>query len=359
VTTERTIFHVDMDAFYASVEQRDHPEYQGKPVIVGADPREGRGRGVVAACSYEARRFGIHSALPISQAWRLCPRGIYVRPNMARYKEASRAIRTIFHEFTELVEPLSIDEAFLDVSRRASTPEKALELGRQLKDTIWEQQKLKASIGIAPNKFAAKIASDLEKPDALVMVRAEDLIAFLEPLPISRLWGVGPRTEEKLHRLGLRTIGQIRESDPDRLVRQFGRLGNHLWQLANGYDDRPVVVSRTAKSISQERTFPQDTRDPILLRETLRALAGKVAARLKREGATAGTVVLKLRYSDFTTFTRQATLRDGLTEEDAIFAVARRLLRKHWNPALKVRLIGVGVSGLRNTPSHQLKLFSE
>ena len=359
MSTARTIFHVDMDAFYASVEQRDHPEYRGRPVIVGADPQNGQGRGVVAACSYEARRFGVHSALPISHAWRLCPNGIYIRPDMARYKEASRAIRAIFREITELVEPLSIDEAFLDVTKQAPTANQALELARRLKASIWEKQQLKASVGIAPNKFAAKIASDLQKPDALVLVREEDLIHFLDPLPISRLWGVGPRTEEKLHRLGLRTIGQIRESDPERLVRQFGRLGTHLWQLANGLDDRPVVVSRTAKSISQERTFARDTRDAKLLRETLRHLSEKVADHLKASGNTAGTVVVKLRYSDFTTFTRQATLRDGVTDAETIYAIARRLLRKHWNPALEIRLIGVGVSGLRSTPSRQLKLFSD
>jgi len=202
----RTIFHVDMDAFYASIEQRDNPRFRSKPVIVGADPNKGNGRGVVAACSYEARSFGIHSAQPISQAYRCCPHGVYVRPRMEKYVEVSKAIRQIFHQFSPLVEPMSIDEAFLDMSETKESKE-ALDLAEKVKNRIRIEQQITASIGIAPNKFVAKIASDLEKPDGLVQVSAEGVLEFLAPLPISRLWGVGPKTEQRLTKMSIGTIG--------------------------------------------------------------------------------------------------------------------------------------------------------
>src|SRR3954467_14765423 len=221
----RSILHVDMDAFYASVEQLDYPAYKGKPVIVGADPKGGSGRGVVAACSYEARKFGVRSALPISRAWKLCPEGVYVRPRMSRYVEVSRSVMEIFREFTDLVEPLSIDEAFLDVTGSAALYGPADEIARRIKALIRERTQLTGSVGVAPNKFLAKVASDLKKPDGLVIVRENEIVDFLRDLPISRLWGVGPKTEQRLKPMGLHTIGQMAAISRDNLVRQLGSLG--------------------------------------------------------------------------------------------------------------------------------------
>jgi nucleotidyltransferase/DNA polymerase involved in DNA repair len=323
--SNRTIFHVDMDAFYASVEQREHPEYRGKPVIVGADPREGRGRGVVAACSYEARTFRIHSAMPISRAFRLCPKGIYLRPDFKKYTQVSREIRTIFHSFADLVEPLSIDEAFLDMSQEVSDGEASVKIAQTLKSTILQDQQLTASIGIAPNKFVAKIASDLKKPDGLTLVLSDQVQSFLDPLPISRLWGVGPKTETKL-----------------------------------SVDNRPVRESREVKSVGHERTFSEDVWDNEILEQTLLRLSASISERLSKKGISGKTVTLKLRYSDFTTITRQTTRREALEDGSDIYQLARKLLRKFRDPKNKIRLIGVSVSSLEseNDPScKQMKLF--
>src|SRR5437867_921306 len=237
----RSILHVDMDAFYASVEQLDHPEYKGKPVIVGADPKGGRGRGVVAACSYEARRFGVRSALPISRAWKLCPDGVYVRPRMQRYVEVSAQVMEVFRRYTDLVEPLSIDEAFLDITGSARLFGPPEQIAVEVKKEIHRTTGLTASVGLAPNKFLAKIASDLRKPDGLVVVPDKDIEHFLRDLPISRLWGVGPKTEQRLREMGFQTIGQLTAAPRDSLIRSLGSLGEHLFQLARGNDGRPVV----------------------------------------------------------------------------------------------------------------------
>ncbi len=354
----RCIFHVDMDAFYASVEQRDNPGYRGRPVVVGADPRDGRGRGVVAACSYEARKFGIHSALPIGQAFRLCPEAVFVRPDMSKYKTASRRIHDIFHQFSDVVEPMSIDEAFLDITSRVSDAEEAVALATELKREINQREQLTASVGIAPNKFIAKIASDMKKPNGLVLVREVEVNEFLDPLPIGRLWGVGPKTEEKLRALGLDRVSQLRQVEQAVLEARFGRLGSHLWRLSNGIDERPVESSREAKSISQERTFLEDTSDRILLAETLKRLSDKVGVRLRKAGLTARTVTLKMRYSDFTTLTRQVRLRDTTDTSAEIFQIALRLFEREWQASRRIRLIGVGVSALEKRPRCvQLRLF--
>src|SRR5215510_3317561 len=228
----RSILHVDMDAFYASVEQLDQPEYRGKPVIVGADPRGGAGRGVVAACSYEARKFGVRSALPISRAWKLCPQGVYVRPRMRRYVEVSKQIMEVFRRYTDLVEPLSIDEAFLDVTGSIALFGPADQIARSIKQDIRQLTGLTASVGLAPNKFLAKIASDIRKPDGFMILEEKDVEAFLKNLPISRLWGVGPKTEQRLHELGFRTIGAVAAANREALVRSLGSLGEHLYQLS-------------------------------------------------------------------------------------------------------------------------------
>lgn len=343
---KRTIFHVDMDAFYASVEQRMSPEYRRKPVIVGADPQQGRGRGVVAACSYEARKFGIRSALPISKAFRLCPTAIYLRPNFQKYSEISHEIRAVMRSFTERIEPLSIDEAFLDMSQKVKNDEEAMRIGRSVKRRIFSAQGLTASVGIGPSKFIAKIASDLEKPDGLVLVRADEVQSFLDPLPISRLWGVGPKTAAKLSRLGIHNIEQLRQFNTPVLLRHFGKLGNHLWRLANGIDECPVVETHKAKSVGHEKTFSEDVLDEDILSQTLHRLTQGVSKRLQRGGLAAKTVTLKLRYSDFTTITRQTTMKKSIWEARDILEIAQRLLGRFREPDRRVRLIGVSVSSL-------------
>jgi len=347
-----------MDAFYASIEQRENLRYRGRPVVVGADPKQGQGRGVVAACSYEARRFGIRSALPISQAYRLCPHGVYVRPNMDRYSQVSRQIREIFYTVTTQVEPLSIDEAFLDVSGQVSDSKGALELAGQLKTRITQEQHLTASIGIASSKFVAKIASDLEKPDGLVLVEPENVQAFLDPLPISRIWGVGPKTEERLKGLGVTTIEQLRSVESDLLQRRFGKMGEHLWRLANGIDNCSVVTERKATSLSQERTFSEDTNDGDQLNQVIQKLSSRIADRLAKHGQGGRTVTLKLRYSDFTTLTRQVSFRHLIYGSHEIREVAAMLLDRHWDTSRRVRLIGVSISPLESlTSDRQLRLF--
>ena len=346
----KTIFHVDMDAFYASVEQRNEPRYRRRPVIVGADPKSGQGRGVVAACSYEARRFGIHSAMPISRAYRLCPDGVYVRPNFPEYVKVSRSIRDVFRSFTELVEPLSIDEAFLDMTDLVGPGSNGSQLATSLKREIQRKEALTASIGIAPNKFLAKIASDLEKPDGLVVVNQSEIQSFLDPLEIRKLWGVGPKTEGRLRQSGFHTIRQLQEADKETLQQQFGKLGQHLWSLSRGIDNRPVVTQRTPKSVGHERTFAEDVGESSTLEETLGGLSHSVAERLHRSGLSARTVMLKLRYSDFTTITRQSSFKDVFDQAPEIFTVALRLLHKYRDPRQRVRLIGVSVSSLEPPP---------
>src|SRR6266436_1866720 len=246
----RSILHVDMDAFYASVEQHDQHQYKGRPVIVGADPRAGRGRGVVAACSYEARKFGVRSALPISRAWKLCPEGVYVRPRMERYSEVSGQVMEVFRRYTDLVEPLSIDEAFLDITGSVTLLGAPEQIAVSIKKEVRQATGLTASVGLAPNKFLAKIASDLRKPDGFVVLQEADIEQFLRDLPISRLWGVGPKTEVRLHEMGFRTIGELRKASRESLVRSLGSLGEHLYHLAHGKDDRPVVPNWEPKSTS-------------------------------------------------------------------------------------------------------------
>lgn len=355
---EHTIFHVDMDAFYASIEQRDNAQYRGKPVIVGSDPKNGRGRGVVAACSYEARKFGIHSALPISQAFRLCPRGIYLRPDMERYRAVSAKIRAVFCGVTPLVEPLSIDEAFLDVTEKTGDETAAIRLAESLKRRIHVEEHLTASIGIAPNKFLAKIASDLRKPNGLVFVRPGEIQSFLDPLPIARIWGVGPRTEERLKKMGIHTVRELRCYDPASLTRRFGKLGEHLVRLANGVDNRSVLTSREAKSIGHEHTFSEDVMDADVLLGTLERLSSRVAIRLERHGLAGHTVCLKLRYSDFTTLTRQKSFRDPVNDAGFIKQVVTRVFHQSWDSHRKLRLIGVSISSLeKRRQKRQLRLF--
>ncbi|PYR88074.1 MAG: DNA polymerase IV [Acidobacteria bacterium] len=355
----RFILHVDMDAFYASIEQLDHPEYKGRPVIVGADPKTGKGRGVVAACSYEARKFGIRSALPISRAWKLCPQGVYVRPRMNRYVEVSQQVMDVFRRYTDLVEPLSIDEAFLDITGSVALLGPADEIARSIKKAIREATGMTASVGLAPNKFLAKIASDLKKPDGLVVLREDDVDQFLRDLPISRLWGVGPKTEARLHEMGFRTIGQLASASRESLVRTLGSLGEHLYQLSHGKDDRQVVPDWERKSVGTETTFDEDTDDRDLLLRTILELSDHVAERLRKDEYRARKVTLKLRYSNFSTHTKQHSLDRLIQAGDEIAAVARQLFSQ-FPLNRKIRLIGVSAGDLhrgREDPE-QLTLFA-
>src|SRR5262245_50696685 len=356
----RSILHVDMDAFYASIEQLDHPEYRGKPVIVGADPRHGQGRGVVAACSYEARRFGVRSALPISRAWKLCPQGVYVRPRMRRYVEVSAQIMEVFRRYTELVEPLSIDEAFLDVTGSIALFGRPEQLARSIKEEIRECTGLTASVGLAPNKFLAKIASDIKKPDGFMVVEEKDVGAFLRDLPISRLWGVGPKTEQRLHELGFRTIGKLAGAKRESLVQSLGSLGEHLYQLSRGHDERPVVPNWEPKSISSETTFDEDTADRELLVRTILDLSDHVAERLRKDNYRTRRVTLKLRYSSFSTHTKQHSLDKLIQTGEEIATVARDLFRQ-FSLKQKIRLIGVSAGDLQRDGKEpqQLGLFSD
>ena len=348
-----------MDAFYASIEQLDHPEYKGRPVIVGADPKTGKGRGVVAACSYEARKFGIRSALPISRAWKLCPQGVYVRPRMNRYVEVSQQVMDVFRRYTDLVEPLSIDEAFLDITGSVALLGPADEIARSIKKAIREATGMTASVGLAPNKFLAKIASDLKKPDGLVVLQEDDVDQFLRDLPISRLWGVGPKTEARLHEMGFRTIGQLASASRESLVRTLGSLGEHLYQLSHGKDDRQVVPDWERKSVGTETTFDEDTDDRDLLLRTILELSDHVAERLRKDEYRARKVTLKLRYSNFSTHTKQHSLDRLIQAGDEIAAVARQLFSQ-FPLNRKIRLIGVSAGDLhrgREDPE-QLTLFA-
>jgi nucleotidyltransferase/DNA polymerase involved in DNA repair len=355
----RTILHLDMDAFFAAVEQRDHPEYRGQPVVVGADPKGGRGRGVVATASYEARKYGIHSAMPISKAYRLCPHAIYVRGSYQRYGEASRQVMAILQDFTPVIEKLSIDEAFLDVTGSLHLFGRAEDVAHKIKSRIRRELQLTASVGIAPNKFLAKIASDLQKPDGLVVVKEGEEKSFLAPLPIGKLWGVGKKTEVLLKNMGITTIGEIAKLPQTELGRKLGKWGYGLWLLANGIDERPVVTWSPQKSISQEITFDEDTDDPELLERTLFQLADELARLMRKSQLKGRTITLKIRLEDFSTFTRSRSFSDFIDSTEIIRGVAIELFRNFDRKNQKVRLVGVGVSQLSSIYGEQLGLFEQ
>jgi DNA polymerase-4 len=348
------ILHVDMDAFYASVEQRDRPELRGRPVIVGGLG----GRGVVCAASYEARPFGVHSAMPTATAKRLCPQAVFLPVRMQHYAEIGRQIREILLSFTPLVEPLSLDEAFLDVAGCETLFGPAPEIAGQIKARVKSETGLTASVGIAPNKFLAKLASDHGKPNGLVVVAPDRVSEFLAPLPVGRIWGVGKKAEKRLHALGIETIGQLaRLSEPD-LVGQFGELGEHFRQLANGNDSRQVVPDREAKSISTETTFAKDISDRQLLRDWLLDLTDQLAARLRHAGLRARTVELKIRSSDFRTRHRAQALREASNATDILWQTAQAIFEHGLTrDMLPLRLLGVGATRLTGEPAAQRSLF--
>jgi DNA polymerase-4 len=338
----RTIIHLDLDAFYASVEVLDDPALRGKPVIVGGSER----RGVVSAASYESRKYGVHSAMPTATARRLCPQGIFLPVRMERYREVSEVVFSIFRRFTPLVEPLGIDEAFLDVTGCERLFGSAEEVARKIKAAVREETGLTVSAGVAPNKFLAKIASDLGKPDALTVVLPGNEIGFLEPLPVARLWGVGKVTEQELHRRGVRTIGDLRRVPAATLARAFGAHGEQLHRLAHGIDDRPVETEHEAKSIGHEDTYDHDLRERGAMRRELLSLADRVSARLRRHGRKGKTVTLKVKYADFVQVTRAATLAEPTDDGGTLYRVALDLLGNTEAGARPVRLLGISVSKL-------------
>ncbi|MDD5558414.1 DNA polymerase IV [Candidatus Methylomirabilis sp.] len=342
----RWIIHIDMDAFYASVEQRDHPVYRGRPVIVGADPKSGKGRGVVSAASYEARVFGIHSAMPISQAYRRCPEGVFLPVRMSRYRAVSVQIFQIFARYTDLVEPLSLDEAFLDVTGSLRLFGPAEIIGRRIQAEIRAGTGLGASVGIAANKFVAKVASDLRKPNGFVIVPPGQEAGFLQGLPIERLWGVGPKTAGRLRRMGCMTIGEVAARSQMELAATFGQLGAHLWELAQGIDTREVIPEESAQSVGAETTFAEDTADPVRIRQTLLALSERVARRLRVDALQAGVLTLKLRDETFRTQTRSVSLSEPTDQSQDLYWTAMMLLERLPSSGRKVRLLGVTASKL-------------
>jgi nucleotidyltransferase/DNA polymerase involved in DNA repair len=354
---QRTILHVDLDAFYAAVEVRENPALVGRPVVVGADPRGGRGRGVVAAASYEARAHGIHSAMPISQAYRRCPTAAYLRPRGRLYAAVSKRFMAILARYTDLVEPLSIDEAFLDVTACRALFGNGEAIARRIKEDVRREERITASIGVAPSKFLAKLASDLGKPDGLVVVPLDGIEAFLRDLPVQRLWGAGPKSIAGFQRLGVQTIGAVARLPPERLIAVFGdALGRHFHDLACGRDPRAVVPGHQRKSVGHESTFAEDVHDRGVVEDTLLELVEQVTRRLRRESRLGHVVHLKLRTADFTTVTRQTQLAAPADTTEAIWPVARQLLAKADQTRQAIRLIGVSVSIFDG--ERQLALFA-
>jgi DNA polymerase-4 len=346
---------MDMDAFYASIEQRDNPQYRGKPLIVGSPPNK---RGIVSTCSYEARKFGVRSAMPSRTAGMLCPEGIFVRPNMEKYSHESSEIMTILSSFTPYVEVVSIDEAFLDVTNVQALLGTPMELAKQIKEKILKNRKLTCSVGVAPNKFLAKVASDLEKPNGLTLITEENKLSILAPLPVERLWGVGVVAQRHLKENGLYTVADIQRISLHALRSVVGNQAEYLQALSKGEDDREIETESEAKSIGSENTFDKDTSDKRLLRSTLLNQADEIASRLRKNNVAAKTLSLKLRFEDFHTITRQATLDDPTQNEVTIYEKAIQLLDREDLSHQRIRLIGISLSKLM-PPRTQFDLFDK
>lgn len=339
-----------MDAFYASVEQRDRPELKGKPVIVGGDPKA---RGVVAACSYEARKFGVHSAMASATAYRLCPEAVFIRARFDVYRAVSAQIREIFHQYTDLVEPLSLDEAFLDVTRNYKQIPSATLIAREIKREIYERTgKLTASAGVSFNKFLAKVASDMNKPDGITVVTPEMADAFIDRLPIRKFFGVGKVTEEKMHKFGIKSGADLKKLSKEQLIQLFGKSGIYFYDIAHGLDDRPVEPNRIRKSIGQETTLAEDIDDTDRMVEILESLARDLEASLLKREAKGRTVTLKLKYFDFQSVTRSVTIDEPAGSAAVIMKYIRPLLSKTEAGVKKVRLLGISISNFDDQQSH-------
>jgi len=352
----KQIIHLDMDAFYPAVEMLDNPELRGKPVIVGGSKE----RGVVSSASYEARKFGVHSAQPMATAMGLCPNGIVVPVRMARYQEVSQQVFEIFHIFTPLVEPLSIDEAFLDVTGSTRLFGSPVEIAKKIKQQVVETTGLTISAGVAPSKFIAKVASDMEKPDGLTVVARNKVREFLDPLPIKKMWGAGKVTQKALARIGIHTFKDLRLASVDVLENTFGKHGNHMHQLAMGIDPRDVVTLHDVKSIGHEDTYAKDILALAPAKRELLSLANRVARRMRRKGLEGKTITLKVKYSDFKLITRSVTLQHYTNDSADIYSNVCTLLEKTAVGKRPVRLLGISLSNLSDTDSgRQLSLFNQ
>jgi len=343
---QRKIIHIDMDAFYASVEQRDFPEYRGKPIVVGGSPD---GRGVVATASYEARQFGIHSAMSARKAIQLCPDALFVRPRFDAYKSVSVSIREIFRRYTDLIEPLSLDEAYLDVTVDKLAIGSALSIAQEIKDAIKNELNLSASAGVSSNKFVAKIASDMNKPDGLTFIGPSKIAAFMEKLPVEKFFGVGKVTADRMKKMGFYTGADLKKLSEEELVRKFGKTGRFYYKIVRGIDERPVQPHRLTKSLGAEDTFEQDldTADEMLTE--LEQIAEKVTERLERNKLKGKTLTLKIKFNDFKQITRNQSFATPIADYFSIYAAAKELLLKAEMNGKSVRLLGISLSNFGNT----------
>ena len=348
------IIHVDMDAFYASVEKRDNPELEGKPVIVGGDPE---GRGVVAAACYEVREYGVHSAMSAAEAKRRCPHAIFLPVRMDRYQEVSAQIFEILGNYTPVIEKISVDEAFLDIKGTERLFGSPREVGRKIQKEIMEKTGLQASVGIAPNKFLAKLASDMDKPAGFTVIEEDKIQEILDPLPIENIWGVGEKTEEKLHKINIKTIRELKKISEEDLVSIFGNFGQKLYNLARGIDDREVEKTSVTKSISHEQTFSENMEEEDYLLSVLMEFSGKVARRLRKKNLKAETVFVKVSYDIFKSSSRQITYQRAFHDTETIYFAGKKLLQENNLFRRPIRLLGIGVSNLIPADQEQMSLF--
>jgi len=355
----RKIIHIDMDAFYASIEQRNNPALKGKPVIVSGPPNS---RSVVCTCSYEARKFGIHSAMPASHAYRLCPQGVFVPPHFSEYKEASRQIHEIFSDYTEIIEPLSLDEAYLDVTKNKRDIRSALLIAREIKTRIKEKTSLTASGGVSYNKFLAKIASDWQKPDGLTLITPKKAVPFLEDLPIGKFYGIGKKTEEHMKKIGILRGKDLKRYERWELIELFGKSGSYYYDVVRGIDERPVEMERVRKSIGREETFSRDIVDRNEIREILNRIAGELEETLRKLETGGKTVTLKVKYHDFQSVTRSVSLTQPVSARRELMAQAEQLMDKTAVGERPIRLIGLSLTSLTGDDfqegEDQLDLFS-
>ncbi len=354
----RIILHVDIDAFYASAEQSVNPSLRNKPLIVGADPKEGKGRGVVLTASYEARKYGVHSGQPISQAYRLCPDAIYIRPSWNLYEQLSRKVMIALRVFAGKLEQVSIDEAFLDVTGKVASYDDVADLVRAIKNAIKQETGLTCSIGVAPNKSVAKIASDFKKPDGLTNVKPDAVSSFLAPLSVSKINGIGPKSQHLLASLGIRTIGELALHPVEELVKHFGKNGVWMWNIANGIDRSEVVEHYERKSISAERTFEEDVDDYRIIHKTLDLLSDEVANVVKNDNYLFKTIGIKVRFADFSTSTKIKTIKDYTNSKQVLSVRCRELFKDFERDGRRIRLVGVKVSGLKKILPAQKDLLT-